>query len=157
AIYAASKIKSIRAVAAIASPSGPGHVKHLFKSNLQEINESGKAVVNVGGRDFTIKKSFLNDLNKEKYDDLLSALKKPILIMHAPQDSIVIIKNAEELYIAAKQPNSFVSPDGANHLLTKEEDAIYTGKSCAAWAIRYMKIEDPEDLRSKHQGGASLE
>lgn len=157
AIYASSKIKSIRAVATISSPSDPAHVKHLFKSNLQEIRASGKAIVNVGGRDFTIKKSFLDDLNKEKYDDFLQELKKPILIMHSPQDSIVNIKNAEELYVAAKHPKSFVSLDGANHLLTEEKDATYAGKICATWAKRYLKSEDVEDLKSKHQVMASLE
>lgn len=156
-VYASKRIKSIRAVATIGSPSDPDHVKHLFKNDLEEIKQSGKAVVNVGGRDFTIKKSFLDDLNNKKYDDFLDELDKPILIMHSPQDKIVEIKNAEKLYIAARHPKSFVSLDGANHLLTDEEDAAYAGKVCATWAKRYLEIKDEEDLRSKHEVMANLD
>lgn len=57
AIFAADAIDSIKAVATIAAPSNPDHVQHLLKSNLEEINTTGKAVVNLGGRDFTIKKT----------------------------------------------------------------------------------------------------
>jgi len=62
ALFAAAEIPSIKAVATIGAPANPIHVQHLFKSNLSEIAESGKAVVNLGGRDFTIKKQFLDDL-----------------------------------------------------------------------------------------------
>ena len=38
------------------------HVTHLFKEDLLEIRESGQATVDIGGRPFTIKKQFLDDL-----------------------------------------------------------------------------------------------
>lgn len=156
-IYASDRIESVKAVVTIGSPVDPDHIKHLLKNDLEEIQKSGKALVNIGGRDFTIKKSFLDDLDKEAYDEILQELHKPILIFHSPQDEIVPIGCAEELYVAARHPKSFVSLDGADHLLTKEKDATYVGKVCASWALRYLAISEEEGLKTKHEVMASLD
>ena len=157
AIYASDKLENIKAVATIGSPADPDHVKHLFKNHIEEIQKSGEAVVNLGGKNFTIKKSFLTDLENEDYDEILQELHKPILIFHSPQDKIVPIKNAEKLYKIARHPKSFVSLDGADHLLTDEKDAAYVGKVCADWAKRYLEIPEEEELQSKHEVMASLD
>ncbi len=156
-IYAASEIPSIRAVATIGAPSNPVHVKHLLKSGLDEISTTGKAVINLSGRDFTIKKQFLDDLETKSLPETVKNLRKPLLILHSPQDTTVGIKNAEEIYIAAHHPKSFVSLDNADHLLSKKEDSQYTGKVIAGWAQRYVDmIPETGGLRSKHQVVASL-
>ncbi|MBQ0740727.1 osmotically inducible protein C, partial [Aquimarina celericrescens] len=61
-IFASEKIDSIKAIATIGAPSSPKHVAHLLKSGLEEIKTNGKATINLSGRDFTIKKQFLEDL-----------------------------------------------------------------------------------------------
>ena len=67
-IFAASQVDSVTAVATIGTPSEPDHVTHLIESSIEEINETGMAKVNIGGRHFTIKKQFLEDLqNKNMY------------------------------------------------------------------------------------------
>ncbi|HET8838432.1 MAG TPA: alpha/beta fold hydrolase [Flavobacteriaceae bacterium] len=157
AIYASHHLKNIKAVATIASPADPDHIKNLLKNDLEEIEKTGKAVVNIGGRNFTIKKSFLDDLEIEAYDQILEEMHKPILIFHSPQDKIVSVENAEKLYKLAQHPKSFISLEGADHLLTKEKDAKYVGKVCASWAIRYLEIPDKEKLHSKHEVMASLD
>ncbi len=156
AIYAAERLENIRALATIGSPAEPDHIKHLLRNDLEEIQESGKALVNVGGRNFTIKKSFLDDLENKNYEEILQELQKPILIFHSPQDEIVSISNAEKLYKIAHHPKGFISLDGADHLLTNEKDAIYVGKVCASWAMRYLEIPHEEKLQSKHEVMASL-
>lgn len=156
AIYASDKLENIKAVATIGSPADPDHVKHLLKNDLEEIQKTGKAIVNIGGRNFTINKSFLDDLENKAYDKILEELHKPILIFHSPQDKIVPIKCAETLYKAARHPKSFISLAGANHLLTNEKDANYVGKVCAAWAKRYLEIPEEDELKSKDEVVASL-
>ncbi|MEM9361791.1 MAG: bifunctional alpha/beta hydrolase/OsmC family protein [Bacteroidota bacterium] len=157
-IFAASDIESIKAVATVGAPSNPVHVKHLFKSGLQEIVATGEAVVNLSGRDFKIKKQFVDDLETKSLPDTAKALRKPILIMHSPQDDTVGIKNAEEIYRAAHHPKSFVSLDGADHLLFKKEDSLYVGEVISGWAKRYLPAKERVDssLRTKHQVMASL-
>ncbi|MGB5434553.1 MAG: bifunctional alpha/beta hydrolase/OsmC family protein [Maribacter sp.] len=158
ALFAASQIDSIQAVATIAAPSDPDHVKHLLRSSINKINQNGKAVVNIGGRDFTIKKQFLDDLEKKTLSVTLKNLGKPLLILHSPQDRIVGIKNAEEIYKAARHPKSFISLDGADHLLMNPKDSNYVGEVISSWAKRYLQSENPEKLpKTEHQVVASLD
>lgn len=156
ALFAAAEIASIKAVATIGAPSNPVHVKHLFKSTLPEIKETGKARVNLGGRDFTIKKQFLDDLETKSLSTVVKNMRKPILILHAPQDDTVGIKNAEEIYHAAHHPKSFVSLGGADHLLMRKEDSTYAGQVIAGWSQRYVPVPENENLKTKHQVVATL-
>ncbi|NAY90566.1 alpha/beta fold hydrolase [Muricauda sp. JGD-17] len=158
-IFAAAQIRSINAIATIGAPSSPVHVKHLFKSDLEEIQKEGEATVNLGGRDFNIKKQFVEDLENKSLPETAKALRKPLLILHSPQDDTVGIKNAEEIYVAAHHPKSFVSLDGADHLLSRKEDSHYVGEVISGWAKRYLDIKDgPKSaLSTKHQVVASLD
>lgn len=156
AIFAASKLESIKAVAVINSPSDPSHVMHLLKDSEQEITKNGKARVNLGGVDFTIKKQFLDDLENNTLKDVVSDLRKALLILHSPQDNTVGIKNAEKIYIAAHHPKSFVSLDGVDHLLSKKEDSKYVGEVIAGWASRYVEIPPAKEIKSKSKVAASL-
>lgn len=155
-IFASAQLPSVKAIATIGTPSSPSHVKHLLRSNISEIQEKGMAEVNVGGRNFTIKEQFLNDLNEKELKHLLADLDISYLAMHSPQDSVVEIQNAEELYLAARHPKSFVSLDGADHLLSKREDSMYTGRVIAAWASKYVEIPEKTKLTTQHQVVANL-
>ncbi|MEM1257013.1 MAG: bifunctional alpha/beta hydrolase/OsmC family protein [Bacteroidota bacterium] len=158
-IFAAAEIPSVNALATIGAPSNPVHVKHLLKSGIDEIKETGEAVVNLSGRDFKIKKQFLDDLETKSLPETAKLLRKPLLIMHSPQDDTVGIKNAEEIYIAAHHPKSFVSLDGADHLLFNKADSQYVGEVISGWAKRYLNITDriELDVKTKHQVAARLD
>ncbi|GAA0729233.1 bifunctional alpha/beta hydrolase/OsmC family protein [Aquimarina litoralis] len=156
AIFAASKLNAIKAVATIGAPSDPTHVQHLLRSGLDEIEANGKAVINLSGRDFTIKKQFLDDLETKSLATVAKNLNKALLVLHSPQDTTVGIKNAEEIYHAAKHPKSFVTLDGADHLLMRKEDSIYVGNVIAGWSSRYIDIPEEPKLKSTHQVVVSL-
>ena len=156
-IFAAAQIPSVKAVAVINSPSNPSHIMHLLKSSAEEIIQNGKAVVNLAGRDFTIKKQFLDDLKDKPLTEVVRDFGKALLILHSPQDSTVNIKNAEEIFKAARHPKSFVSLDGADHLLSKKEDSQYVGNVIAGWASRYVDIPAEEELLSGSEVAASLD
>lgn len=157
-IFAAHQINHIKALVTIGSPFQPEHVGKLLESKMDKIQKEGKAQVNVGGRSFTIKKDFLDDLQKNKIDDFIGDLKKPFLIFHSPQDQIVDVKNAELLYKNAHHPKSYVSLDGSDHLMSKPKDSKYVGEVIASWASRYLNVQDKEkELKTKHQVVASLD
>ena len=159
ALFAAAEIEAIQAVVTIGAPSNPVHVKHLLKSGLEEIEETGEAVVNLSGRDFKIKKQFLEDLERKSLAETAKSLRKPLLIMHSPQDTTVGIKNAEEIYVAAHHPKSFVSLDGADHLLFNKEDSRYVGQVISGWAKRYLETDDTvnKKLSTEHHVVANLD
>ena len=52
------------------------------------------------------------------------------------------IDNATRLFVAAQHPKSFLSLDGADHLLTGAGDAVRVGAVIAAWAEKYG-ADDP--------------
>ncbi len=156
-IFAAAKIPSVKAVTVINSPSNPAHVRKLLKSSTEEIMQTGKAVVNLGGNDFTIKKQFLDDLDNKPLTEVVRDFEKALLILHTPQDPVVSIQNAEEIFVAARHPKSFVSLDGADHLLTKKEDSQYAGNIISVWATRYLDIPEVEEISSTKGVAASLD
>lgn len=137
-IQAASKLDSVKAVATIGAPADPKHVKENFGVKLKEIEETGEATVTLAGREFKIKKQFLDDLKESNMSDHISNLNRALLIMHAPLDNTVGIDNAARLYSKAKHPKSFISLHEADHLLTNEIYSQYAGKLIAQWSEIYI-------------------
>jgi len=155
-IFAASKVDSINAVATIGAPSEPEHVTHLLTHKIEDIEESGKAEVNIGGQVFTIKKHFLDDLRSKNMYNIVKNLRKALLVLHSPQDMIVEIENAAKIYHAAMHPKSFVTLNDADHMLTNKNDAFYVGNVIATWAKRYINIPKEEKLVTHKQVVAKL-
>jgi len=143
-LLAASALPSVRAVATLGAPCEPSHVLELLSGSVDTIQAEGEAVVVLAGRRFTIKKSFLDDLEAQHMRDAIGKLGRALLVLHAPTDNVVGIGNAAEIFTAAKHPKSFVSLDDADHLLTKEADSRYAGEVIAAWARPYLEPKRPE-------------
>ncbi|OUS14569.1 osmotically inducible protein C [Nonlabens dokdonensis] len=155
-IFASAKASSIKAVATIGAPSDTKHVRHLFGDQVDAIIENGEATVQLSGRPFKIKEQFLRNINEQEVTKTLKELRKPILIAHSPQDTTVGIQHAEKLYHAAIHPKSFVSLDGADHLLLDKEDSKYIGEVIASWAKRYVPEGNTKDIKTEDQVAASL-
>lgn len=141
-IAAASHVPEARAVATIAAPSDPGHVARLFEDDRERIEREGEADVQLAGRHFRVRKSFLDDVAEQSLDASLRALRKALIVFHAPTDDIVGIDNATHIFVAARHPKSFVSLDSADHLLSRRDDAAFVARVLAAWAPRYLEMAD---------------
>lgn len=140
-MQAANQLESVAAVATIGAPYDPAHVKHLFDEAEGEIHHKGEATVRLGGRPFTIKKQFLDDLDAHRVEERIKSLNRALLVFHSPVDQTVGIENAALIYQAAKHPKSFISLDQADHLLTDETDSLYVGAVLAAWAKKYVNLD----------------
>lgn len=137
-LTAAARMDGIEAVATIGAPADVGHIADLFTDELDTIRERGEARVELAGRPFTIRSSFVDDLAAHRLTDCVAALDAALLILHAPLDDQVGIDNARHLFEVARHPKSFVSLADADHLLTDEADARYAAEVIAAWANRYL-------------------
>jgi len=149
-ITAASKLTAVKAVATIGAPATVGHVKHLFVEEASKAINKEDIKVNIGGQPFTINEDFIADFDKTDLPSILKKLRKPLLIMHSPTDTIVEIENAHQLYHHAKHPKSFVSLDSADHLLSKASDSIYVGNVIGTWVQRYFVAK--ENIMLETQG-----
>ncbi|WP_299120211.1 bifunctional alpha/beta hydrolase/OsmC family protein [uncultured Winogradskyella sp.] len=137
-LVAASKIEAVKAVATVGAPATVSHVKHLFSHQIEAIEDKGNIEVNIGGRPFVVNQDFINDFNVTDLPKIVKELRKPLLILHSPFDKIVGIENAQQLYLSAHHPKSFVTLDDADHLLTQEKDSQYVGEVIGTWAKRYF-------------------
>jgi putative redox protein len=162
-LHAASGIESARAVVTIGAPADPAHLKQSLKDSRKKIEKEGRAEIAIGGKSFTVKKQFLDDLESIQMQKTIRNLKKPLLIFHSPMDEIVDAENAAIIFKAAFHPKSFISLDKADHLLSNESDAIYVGSVIAAWADKYVDIpekrkwiKDPQDNRILARIGQTL-
>jgi len=138
-LAAAVEIPEVAAVATIAAPSDPAHVRRHFDEEVTgEIRAEGRANVTLGGRDLAIGRDFLDDI--ERWDLLarVRRMRAALLVFHGPLDAIVSIEHARRLFEAARHPKSFVSLDGADHLLTGDADSRYVGTVLSAWVSRYL-------------------
>jgi putative redox protein len=138
-LAAAHRIADARAIVTIAAPCDPAHVTGLFKEHVDKIREQGEVEVSLAGRPFRIKREFLDDIAEQRVRDCLANLRKALLVFHSPTDDIVGIENASHIFTAAKHPKSFVSLAGADHLLSKRDDAVYVANVITAWAERYIE------------------
>jgi len=147
-LCAAHQIDEVKAVATIGAPFSPVHVKHLFEEQLEKIKKEGIAKVSIGSRPFTVKKQFLDDIAEQEITSKINQLNRALLILHSPQDLTVEVENAAKIYHAARHPKSYISLDGADHLLTNKEDSTYAGQMIASWASRYLEQNSKEALKS---------
>lgn len=148
-LSAAAHIPEVKGIATIGAPADPGHVVHNFGADLDVIEREGEAEVSLAGRNFRIRKSFVDDLKKHDLEQRIAHLKRDLLIFHAPLDMTVGIENASRIFAAAKHPKSFVSLDKADHLLTRPADAAYVASVIAAWAGRLVPEEAPLQLAAR--------
>ena len=151
----ADQVPSVKAVVTIGAPSDATHVSHLFGSSKDEIEEKGLAKVSLVGREFTIKKQFLDDIEGVQLEAKIKNLRRALLIFHSPQDETVSIDHAKKIYIEAKHPKSFVSLDGADHLLSRKEDSEYVADVLSSWVKRYLDVAK-SPIRTDLEGGKVL-
>jgi uncharacterized OsmC-like protein/alpha-beta hydrolase superfamily lysophospholipase len=142
-LKAAPEMKNIKAVVTLGAPFDPEHVTKNFADSLPKIMRDGVAEVSLGGRPFRISNDFLQDIAKGKLTPAIAALNAALLVLHAPRDATVSIDNASEIFLAAKHPKSFITLDGADHLLSRAADAEYAADVIATWAKRYIDLPSP--------------
>ena len=137
----------------IGAPFDLAQLTQLFAGAVPELEHADEVSVEIGGRHFRIGRQLLEDANAQNLTDAIRALRRALLVFHAPGDELVPIDNALRIFDAAEHPKSFVSLDGADHLLTRGSDALYVAQVLAAWVGRYLDAPRPHSsLRSVGRG-----
>ncbi|HVS03047.1 MAG TPA: bifunctional alpha/beta hydrolase/OsmC family protein [Thermoanaerobaculia bacterium] len=138
-LAAAHRIPESRAVATLGAPSEPSHLLVHFEPSREAIEQQGEAEVELAGRRFRVRRQLLADLEEHRLAGRIRELGRPLLIFHSPVDQVVGVEHARRIFEAARHPKSFVSLDGADHLLLDDPaDALFVGQVLAAWAARYV-------------------
>jgi putative redox protein len=151
-LAAAERIEEAEAVVTIGAPDSPDHVIAQFGADVEKLESEGEADVTLGGRNFRIDRGFVEDLRQHPMEDRIRRLRKALLIMHSPIDATVNIAEAGNIFAAALHPKSFISLDGADHLLRRREDAEFVASTIAGWANRYFEADGTESAEQVEHG-----
>ncbi len=143
-LRAAEQIPSCIAVATIAAPAEVSHFRKALGVTPDVIEQEGFAEVKLAGRTFKITKQFVDDLERTRMEQSIRTLKRPLLVLHSPADEVVGIDNGFQIFQKADYPKGFVSLDGADHLLSRQEDSLYAASILSAWSSKYLGIPRPE-------------
>lgn len=149
-IAAAGSMPSVGAVVTIGAPACPDHVLDLFSDPVD--SGSDRIRVDIGGRPFEVGRAFLADIAQQPQLERLARLDRPLLVLHSPVDTVVGVDNARRVFDAARHPKSFVALDGADHLLSRREDAAFAADIIAAWAARHVPVEPPGEQNAEPPG-----
>jgi len=134
ALSAAGRVPDLKGVVTIAAPSEAHHLSHLLEDQFDTLEAHGEVEIEVGGRHFTIRKHFLEDIRNQAVLESLREFTGSLLVLHSPEDETVGIEHAGEIYRAAHHPKSFISLAGADHTLTRRSDSEFAGEMIASWA-----------------------
>jgi len=141
-IAAAHLIESVRAVVSVGAPYDPSHIEHHYDALVERIMAEGEAPFPIGGKALTLKRAFVEDVRAADLRERIRTLRRALLVMHSPTDNTVGIANASEIFRAARHPRSFVSLEGADHLLTGRHQASRAARIISAWADPYLSDDD---------------
>ena len=142
AVIAASHlVETVRAVVSIGAPYQPAHVEQHYDALIGQILAEGEAPFPVGGKALTLRRHFIEDVRSADLHERISSLGRALLVMHSPTDNTVGIENASQIFRAARHPRSFVSLEGAEHLLTGKDQAKRAARIISAWVDPYLDSE----------------
>jgi pimeloyl-ACP methyl ester carboxylesterase len=138
-IAAAHQIEHIRAVVSIGAPYDPGHVEHIYDALVERVLADGEAPFLIGGKALTLRRHFVEEVRALDLHEQIHTLHRALLVMHSPTDNTVGIANASEIFRAARHPRSFVSLEGADHLLTERDQTTRAARIISAWVDPYLR------------------
>jgi esterase/lipase len=133
-----SSMPSIKVVAAIAAPSDVAHIEAIFGDKIHQIEKEGQAEVTLAGRSFTIKKQFINDVRSISIENKIQTLNASLLIFHSPEDKVIPVTHAYQIFQSASYPKSLICLNGASHVLDRAEDSEYVSNIISNWCFRYL-------------------
>lgn len=137
-IAAAHQVETVGAVVSIGAPYEPAHVERNYDALVERILADGEAPFLIGGKALTLRRHFMEDVRAADLHERIRTLHRALLVMHAPTDNTVGIANASKIFRAARHPRSFVSLEGADHLLTERNQAKRAARIISAWADPYL-------------------
>lgn len=132
-------LPSAKVLATVAAPSCTKHLARFLGAANPKIESAGLGEVTIGGRTHAIRRELLDSL---RGFDLRSAIEKisiPHMVMHSPMDETLAFRHAEEIFAWTGGPKSFITLDGADHLLVNQpEDVGYVADMIATWSNRVI-------------------
>lgn len=122
------------ALATLNASAGSGPVLKLLGAQ----GEKGEGDLHLGVRRMHLSRGFLEAISEARVAEALHGFDGALLVLQAPRDAFVPMAQAQALVAAARRPASLMALPGADHFLSREEDADFASRLLGAWAARYV-------------------
>lgn len=133
----ANKLDNIKLVATIGSPSDPAHVLKYFNDHKKFFEKNGKIKINIAGRNYILKKSFLDDMEKCNVAiDTKEFNNGATFVFQSPDDDMVSYDNAKMIYKRATEPKFLIRMEGKSHMLDDVKDANKVADTISNWLLK---------------------
>lgn len=141
-ILAAPQMPTVKAIAVVGAPFRPDAAIKNHASDVCDPDETGTREIVIAGRQVSLGPEFLESVENFDAAAKLAELGRPLLILHAPKDSVVPFAEAIEMFQVATDDcsgaASLVCLDGADHRLTVSGSAQQVADIAAAWVTPYL-------------------
>ena len=135
----ANQIANAKAVVTIASPSSTQRLAGYLESSNSEIKTKGQGTVTIGGVPYLLRSQLLDDLRKQDIPQRIGELRLPILMFHSPADQTLPYDWGLKMFESATSAKSFVTLEGADHLLVNQPDDVhFVSSMISCWSRRYL-------------------
>lgn len=132
AVLAASRLKTVDRVIAIASPSDVEHVSHLFAGAPERAD--GAVEASIGGRTFLVGAEFRDELADHDVVAAAAGLDRPFLVVEAGADTVV---GPEQTILLAEAGDAErVTIAGADHLFSGPAAGTALADAVLEWLDR---------------------
>lgn len=139
AILAASRLHTVSAVVAVASPASAAHVEHLFDAaSLERIREHGRGEVVIGSRPVCVGREFLDDLHRHDVAAAAGDLGRPLLVVQAGADTVVGRDQTEAL--AGVGSATLHTVAGADHLFSDRSHSDELVEAILGWLAEQRAV-----------------
>lgn len=140
AIACAERLPAVQSVVNIASPSNTRHLADYLAMTNDLIEGSGAGEVVIGGRSHLIRRELLESLRATDLPALIRRLSKPLLIFFSPLDETLPWRHGKEMFELAGGPTTFITLDGADHLLVNQPgDTEFVARMIDLWSRRFSE------------------
>ncbi|MCY1030228.1 OsmC family protein [Corallococcus sp. BB11-1] len=134
-VAALPRLPDVAAVALVNAPSGDREVRGLLPPGERDAEEG---VLELGPGRLRLRRDFLAAIDGAAVGRALGGFPGALLVMQAPGDRYVTLECARTLVAHARRPASLVVLDGADHFLSRPEDAACAADLLGAWAARHV-------------------
>lgn len=150
------QVPEAAALVLINAPAGSGPVLKVLG---RDAVARGEGELRLGNRRIPLTHAFLADLSEARVAEALGGFEGALLVLHALRDVFVPLAEARKWVAAARRPASLVTLEGADHFLSREEDARFAASMLGAWAARYVAepvaaSRLPSGVVEVHEAGA---
>ncbi len=136
AVQAAAQLQNVRSVVTLGTSHRVGwRIRQLLRpADMNVLERDGETGVVINDRIYPLTLEFMQDLDSHDLLETSSSWDKALLLVHGTADSVIPIGDAEQFFVAARQPKAFWALPGAGHLLdTTREEVASLARIIAGW------------------------